>query len=79
MVNPLSPCGPRRYALGSTVTPRTDAWPQAALAAMHVAARKRHVFGVHPQHAHIAAGQRTRKQRAAPVRRRTPRGRQGKS
>jgi hypothetical protein len=48
MVNPLSPCGPRRYALGSTVTPRTDAWPQAALAAMHVAARKRHVFGVHP-------------------------------
>ena len=33
----------------------------------------------HPQHAHIAAGQRTHKQRAAPVRRRTPSGRQGKS
>jgi hypothetical protein len=54
MVNPLSPCVPRRSALGSTETPCTHAWPQAALAAMHVAARKRHVFSVHTHSTHTS-------------------------
>ena len=54
MVNPLSPCVPRRSALGSSETPCTHAWPQAALAAMHVAARKRHVFSVHTHSTHTS-------------------------